>query len=86
MKILPTPKPVRMDQSVSQGTEFVGTLVVFFLIGLGLDALFDTMPVFMIALSVFSLVGQFIRTYYVYSSAMRHLEQERADKARGPRP
>lgn len=83
LKILPKTKPVNSNQSISQGTEFVGTLVVFLLIGLGLDAWLGTMPVFTIALSVFSLIGQFVKTYYSYSSAMRHLEQERASKARG---
>lgn len=83
MKFLPKPKPVRVDQQVSQGTEFVGTLVVFFLVGLGLDVWLDTKPVFMIALSVFSLVGQFVKMYYVYSGQMERLEGERAEKARG---
>ena len=74
---------MRVDQQVSQGTEFVGTLVVFFLVGLGLDVWLDTKPVFMIALSVFSLVGQFVKMYYVYSGQMERLEGERAEKARG---
>jgi hypothetical protein len=42
-----------------------------------------TTPVFMIGLTVFSVIGQFVKIYYSYSSAMRHLEEKRAASARG---
>ena len=50
---------------------------MFFLIGFGLDTWFDTRPVFMIALTVFSVAGMGIRTYYVYTDKMKKLEEDR---------
>ena len=60
-----------------------GGVLVFFLLGFGLDAWLNTTPLFMITLTLFAVVGQFVKMYYVYSSAMRHLEKERADASRG---
>jgi hypothetical protein len=37
----------------------------------------------MIVLTVFGVVGYFVRMYYAYNSAMMKLEQERLDKSRG---
>ena len=68
-----------MSQPVSSGAEIVGGLVVFFLIGMGLDAWLGTKPVFMIVLTVFAVVAQFVRIYVVYSSRMDSLEARRAD-------
>ncbi len=83
MKFLPKPKPIALDSGVSQGAELAGGIVVFFLIGFGLDVVLGTTPVFMIALTVFAVIGQFVKMYYSYTSAMRHLEEERAASARG---
>lgn len=83
MKFLPKPKPIALDSGVSQGAELAGGIVVFFLIGFGLDVFLDTTPVFMIVLTLFAVVGQFVKMYYSYSSAMRHLEEERAAAVRG---
>lgn len=84
MKFLPKPKPfVAVDAGVSQGAELAGGVLVFFLIGFGLDAWLNTTPLFMITLTLFAVVGQFIKIYYVYSSAMRHLEEERAKGSQG---
>ena len=83
VKFIPKPKPVALDSGVSQGAELAVSIAVFFLIGFGLDAWLSTTPVFMIGLSVFSVIGQFIKMYYSYSSAMRHLEEERSSLARG---
>ena len=58
-------------------------LVVFFLMGWGLDALLGTVPVFMIAFTVFAMVGQFVKMYFIYSRDMRHLEDQRAEMVRG---
>lgn len=86
MKILPNVNTARPgNTSVSQGAEFAGSIVVFFLLGFGLDAWLGTTPVFMIALVVFATVGQFIKAYYLYSQQMEKLERERADKVRGSR-
>ena len=73
MKFVPKPKPVAIDSGVSQGAELAVSIVVFFLIGFGIDAWLNTTPVFMIVLTVFAVIGQFIKMYYSYSSAMRHL-------------
>jgi F0F1-type ATP synthase assembly protein I len=83
VKLIPKPKPVVLDSGVSHGAELAGGVVVFFLIGFGIDSWLNTTPAFMIGLTVFSVVGQFVKIYYTYSSAMRHLEEERAATARG---
>jgi F0F1-type ATP synthase assembly protein I len=84
LKFLPKPKPfVAVDAGVSHGAELAGGVLVFFLIGFGLDAWLNTTPLFMITLTLFAVVGQFIKIYYVYSSAMRHLEEERAKGSQG---
>ena len=68
---------------MSQGAEFAGGIIVFFLIGLGLDVWLNTTPIFMVALTLFSMVGQFVKMYYAYSRAMDHQQQKRAEAARG---
>jgi len=83
LKLLPKPKPVSLDSGVSQGIEMAVGLVVFFLMGWGLDALFGTVPLFMIAFTVFAMVGQFVKMYFIYSRDMRHLEDQRAEMVRG---
>ncbi len=83
MKLIPKPKPVVLDSGMSHGAELAGGIIVFFLIGFGIDSWLGTTPVFMIGLTVFSVIGQFVKIYYSYSSAMRHLEEKRAASARG---
>lgn len=83
VKLIPKPKPVALDSGVSQGAELAVGILVFFLIGLGVDTWLGTTPGFMIGLTVFAVVGNFVRMYYAYTSAMRHLEEERAAQARG---
>jgi len=83
VKLIPKPKPVVLDSGMSHGAELAGGIIVFFLIGFGIDSWLGTTPVFMIGLTVFSVIGQFVKIYYSYSSAMRHLEEERAASARG---
>ncbi len=68
---------------MSQGAELAGSVVVFFFIGFGLDAWLDTTPWFMVGCTVFGLVGQFIKMYFTYTSAMSHHEEVRAAKTRG---
>ena len=65
---------------MSQGAELAGSVVVFLLIGLGLDAWLGTVPVFMLALTVFACIGQFVKIYFVYSRDMDRLQSERAAK------
>lgn len=84
VKFVPTPKPTAgLDSSVSQGAELAGSVVVFFGIGFLVDLWLDTRPVFMITLTVFAMVGQFVKMYFVYSRAMGHLEEERSRSSRG---
>ena len=84
MKFLPKPKPVSgMNTNVSQGAELAVGILVFFLIGLGIDAWLGTTPVFMIALTVFSVVGNFVKMYYAYTNTMEQLEEQRAKNASG---
>ena len=83
MKLLPKPKPVSLDSGVSQGIEMAVGLVVFFLMGWGIDALLGTVPIFMIVFTVFAMVGQFVKMYFIYSRDMRHLEEQRAEMLRG---
>lgn len=84
MKFLPKPKPVSgMNTNVSQGTELAVGILVFFLIGLGIDAWLGTTPIFMIALTVFSVVGNFVRMYYAYTNTMEQLEAQRAQNSSG---
>jgi F0F1-type ATP synthase assembly protein I len=78
-KIIPSSRP---DVAVSHGTELAGGLLVFFLIGLGLDAWLGTRPLFMISLSVFAAVGSGIRMYYAYTAKMQKLEDERRNGAK----
>jgi len=72
-----------LDSGISQGAELAGAVFVFFGVGFGLDMWLDTTPFFMISLTIFAVVGQFIKMYYVYNRAMRHLETERAHAAQG---
>lgn len=72
-----------MNTNVSQGTELAVGILVFFLIGLGIDAWLGTTPIFMIALTVFSVVGNFVRMYYAYTNTMEQLEAQRAQNSSG---
>lgn len=84
MKFIPTPKPsAPLDRGISQGAELAVGVLVFFLIGFGVDSWLDTTPVFMIALTVFAVVGYFVRMYYSYNAEMTRLERERLDKSQG---
>lgn len=86
MKFIPTPKPLTpVDKGISQGAELAVGVLVFFLIGLGIDTWLGTVPVFMIGMTVFGVVGYFVRIYYSYNSAMTKLEKERFDNSRGDR-
>jgi F0F1-type ATP synthase assembly protein I len=68
---------------VVNGAEIAATVGLFFLAGFGLDTWLDTRPVFMIALTVFGVVGQFVRTYYAYNGKMAMLEHQRFETANG---
>lgn len=52
--------------------------LLFVFLGWLVDRWLGTQPVFIIALSMFALIGQGVRMYYVYENKMRALEAERA--------
>lgn len=84
MKLLPnSPTRSGANDTLGSGAELAGLVVVFFLLGWGLDVLCDTRPVFMIAFVVFAVVGQFVKMYFVYNHRMQSLEAERTLTARG---
>ncbi len=84
VRLLPKPKPMApIDSSISNGAELAGGVLVFFLIGFGLDMWLDTTPWFMIGLVIFGVVGNFVKMYYAYSARMQTLERERSESARG---
>ena len=84
MRLLPKPKPMpAMDSSIPNGAELAGVIVIFFLIGLGLDTWLGTTPWLMLALLVFGVAGQFTKMYYAYTARMKELERHRAESARG---
>lgn len=81
MKFIPTPKPsAPVDRGISQGAELAVGVLVFFFIGFGIDTWLGTVPVFMIALTIFGVIGYFVRMYYAYNVEMAKLEKERLDK------
>ena len=79
-KLIPRNRP---GVHVSNGADIAGSLVVFFLIGFLLDLWLDTTPIFMIALSVFAMVGTGVRMYYAYTEKMKQLEEDRRNAATG---
>lgn len=66
-----------VDQGLGQGMEFALTVAVFLGLGWLVDQIFDTRPIFMIALVVFSVIGQFVKMWFVYDARMRILESQR---------
>jgi len=59
----------------SRGFELAGVTAVFVLIGLGLDSLFGTRPLFTVALGVLAMIGLGVRAYYGYKAQME-IEEE----------
>jgi ATP synthase protein I len=82
MKLLPinTQKRVNTEDSLGHGMDAVIMLVLFLLAGFGLDRLFGTMPIFMIAMTVLGSVGLFLKFKYSYDARM----EEHEAKRRGP--
>jgi hypothetical protein len=59
----------------NRGFELAGVTAVFILIGLGLDSLFGTRPLFTVALGVLAMIGLGVRAYYAYKAQME-IEEE----------
>jgi len=84
LKLIPTRRPIApTTDNLGHGAEIAGVVLVFFLIGLGLDAWLNTTPLFMVILSIVAVVEQFAKMYFVYTHKMRELEKDRAEVARG---
>ncbi len=82
MKLLPInpQKRVNTEDSLGHGMDAVIMLALFLLGGYGLDRLFGTIPIFMIAMTLLGSVGLFYKFKAQYSARMDELEEQR----RGP--
>ena len=69
-------------QTLGRGMDFALVVLVFLGIGYGLDRWLGTRPGFMIGLTVFAVVGQFVKMYYDYTNTMEQLEAQRAEGSR----
>lgn len=86
MKLLiPPPRANRAPKSLASGSsDSLGrgmdvALTLAFFLGLGwlLDRWLGTPPLFMIVLTIFAAIGQFLHMKYVYDAHMERLEAER---------
>ncbi len=82
---LPSRKPVSTDDNIGRGMDLALVTLVFLGVGYVLDRVFDTKPVFMIAMVVLAIVGLTARMWYGYEAQMRAHEAER-DANREARP
>lgn len=84
---VPAPRPDRAPKSLATGSsdslgrgmDVALTLAVFLGLGWLLDRWLGTAPLFMIVLTVFAAIGQFLRMKYVYDAHMTRLEAERLE-------
>lgn len=86
MKLLPkvrTDVRVNTEDSLGHGMDAVIVLVVFLGAGYGLDRLFSTTPLFMIALTVLGAIGLFAKFYYSYERRMDEHDAQRLAKLQG---
>ena len=81
MKLLNRQTRVNTEDPLGRGLDAVVVLVVFFGAGFGLDALFDTTPIFMIALTLLGAVGLFLKFKYAYEARMLEHEAQRTARA-----
>ena len=96
MKLLPKPEVVMRivaptktasagsSEGLGHGAEIAIGVFVFFGIGFALDYFLGTTPLFMIVLTVFSSVGNFVKIWFSYNAKMKQLESERATMGRVP--
>jgi len=73
----PDASPLRGLSAAANAFDVFGVVIVFFLIGLGLDTWLGTRPWFMLALTVVGIVGSFARAWFAYSAEMDRLDAER---------
>ena len=60
-----------LGEGFSRAFEFAATPGVFAAIGYGLDQLFDTRPIVMIGLTLFAVVGMFVKMWIDYDASMK---------------
>ncbi len=69
------------DDTLGRGPDIALTAGFFLLIGLGIDSVTNTRPLFTIVLTVLSLVGSFMRMWYVYDDRMGAMQKQRHAQA-----
>lgn len=60
-----------LGEGFSKAFEFAATPGVFAAIGYGVDRFFDTKPLAMIALTLFAVVGMFVKMWIDYDASMK---------------
>ena len=69
------------DDTLGRGPDIALTAGVFLLIGLGVDSVTHTRPLFTIVLTMLSLIGSFMRMWYVYDDRMGTMQKQRHSEA-----
>ena len=69
------------DDSLGRGAEISVSVGIFLVVGLVVDNSLGTRPIFTILLSLFSLLGSFVRMWYVYDGNMKVQEVKRRNAA-----
>ena len=77
MKLSPKKTRANGEDSLGHGMDAVIMLVLFLGAGYGLDRLFGTMPIFMIAMTLLGAVGLFAKFKYRYDARMDEHEAAR---------
>ena len=65
------------SDSLGRGPEMAISVLVFTVIGLVVDRMVGTTPLFTIGLVVFSVIGNFARLYYTYGTHIEALAEQR---------
>ena len=82
MKLVPK-KPVNPNDNLGRGIDMALVTLVFLGAGFVLDRVLGTRPLFMVALVLLALIGQFVRMRYEYEATMKTLEAQRQQKRDG---
>ena len=67
----------RRGEGFTTGVEVVGPPVVCTLVGLWIDSVAGTSPIFTVTLFLFGAVGTFVSQYYQYQARSRDLDEGR---------
>lgn len=85
MKLTPTPRISRTDDTINRGIDAALVMAVFVGVGYGLDRWLGTSPWLIITCTVVAALGIFTSLKYRYEEAMQRLETERREHARPSR-